>query len=121
MLICGHVVDRLKLQSAKLQAEPSKCALQLMGCLFTAEELVNGNPSGNTNSKDELRKRTIKKLDPSRIKYIHGELCVMVTSDFQTSSDYLEEKWPNSFVSVLKKMTQKCTDYYSSRKDLRHT
>ena len=27
----------------------SKCALQLMSCLFSAEELVNGNPSGNTN------------------------------------------------------------------------
>ena len=91
MLICGHVVHCLKLQSAELQAEPSKCALQLMGCLFTAEP-VNGNPSGNTNSKDELRKRTIKKLHPSRIKYIHSELYIMVTSDFQTSLDYLEEK-----------------------------
>lgn len=62
----------LKLQAAKLQSEPSRCALQLMSCLFTAEELVNGNPSGVTNSKDPVRKGTIKKLDPKRIKYIIG-------------------------------------------------
>ena len=51
MLICGHAVDCLKLQSAESQVKPSKCALQLMALLFTAEELVNGNSSGNTNSK----------------------------------------------------------------------
>ena len=71
-MICGHSVDRLKLQSAKLQGDPSKCALQLMSCLFSVEELVNGNPSGHTNSKDDIRKKTIKKLDPERIKYISG-------------------------------------------------
>ena len=40
---------------------------------------------------------------------------IMVTSDFLTSSDYLEEK------NVLEKMTQKCTDDYSSRRELRYT
>ena len=60
MLTCGHVVDRLKLQSTKLQAEPSKCALQLIGCLLRAKEVVNGNPSGNINCKDELRKQPLK-------------------------------------------------------------
>ena len=49
--ICGQKVDRLRLQSAKLQKTPARCALQLLSCLFTDEELVNGNPSENTNSK----------------------------------------------------------------------
>ena len=40
--IFGHVVDRLKLQSAKLNSDSSKCALQ--SCLFSIEEMVNGNP-----------------------------------------------------------------------------
>lgn len=66
-------MDRLKLQSAKLHKDPGKCALQMLDCLFTTDDLVNGNPSGLTNSKDELRRKTIKKLDPERIKYICGE------------------------------------------------
>lgn len=72
VLINSHKVDRLKLQSAKLQSDASKCALQLLGCLFSAEELVNGNPSGTTTAKDVVRKRTIKKLDPVRMNYIIG-------------------------------------------------
>lgn len=106
VLIYGYKVDRLKLQSAKLQCDPSKCGLQLLGCLFSPEELVNGNPSGITNSKDEMRQKSIKKLDPLRITYIH---------------DYIEEKWPNSFPPLLKKFTQKCTDMYNNRKELRHS
>ena len=78
VLIYGHKVDRLKLQSAKLQCDPSKCGLQLLGCLFSPEELVNGNPSGITNSKDEMRQKSIKKLDPLRITYIHGMLVVII-------------------------------------------
>lgn len=80
-----HKVDRLKLQSAKVQGEASKCALQLMSCLFSAEELVNGNPSGNTNSKDEMRRKTIQKLDPKGIQYISGmynTLCVYYYLEF---------------------------------------
>ena len=56
-----------------MHKDPGKCALQLMDCLFTTKELVNGNPSGQTNSKDDTRKSNIKKLDPNKIKYIHGE------------------------------------------------
>lgn len=75
-------MHRIKLQSAKLCTDSSKCALQLMSCLFSAEELVNGNPSGLTNSKDETRIRTIKKLDVNKIKYIRGKTeystCVII-------------------------------------------
>ena len=120
-MIYGHKVDRLKLQSAKVQGEASKCALQLMSCLFSAEELVNGNPSGNTNSKDEMRRKTIQKLDPKRIQYISGMyntfVCILLPWIYL---DYIEKKWPNSFDKVLK-MTQKCTDFYHARKELRHT
>lgn len=67
-------MDRIKLQSAKLQTDATKCALQLASCLFSLEELTNGNPSGVTNSKDEVRKRTVEKLNPIRMKYITGKL-----------------------------------------------
>ena len=68
--ISGHKIDdMMKLQHAKLQSD---YALQLMSALFTAEEMVNGNPSRITNSKDETRRRTIKPLDASRIQYIKG-------------------------------------------------
>ena len=70
--VCGKDVDRLKLQSAKLQSKPARCALQLLSCLFSDEELVNGNPSGNANSKEEARIKTIQKLDPNRLCYISG-------------------------------------------------
>ena len=56
ILVCGQNVNRLKLATAKLQNDPSKCALQLVAVLFTAEELVNSNPPGFTNSKDEAQK-----------------------------------------------------------------
>lgn len=49
-----------------------------MSCIFTAEELVNGNPSGHTNSKDESRIKTIQKLDPERIKFINGKVAIML-------------------------------------------
>ena len=73
MLIGGQKVNRIKLQAAKLQTDATKCALQLASCLFTVEELTNGNPSGVTNSKDEARKRTLQKLDPIRMKYVTGK------------------------------------------------
>jgi len=65
-------VEKLKLQNAKLQDSEALCALKLLNCLFTDEELVNGNPTGITNSKDERRKATIKELDPKRMGYIKG-------------------------------------------------
>ena len=62
----------MRLAAAKLHNDPAKCGLQLLGLLFSDEELVNGNPTGVSNSKDEQRKNTIKKLDPARMKYIEG-------------------------------------------------
>ena len=55
-----------------MQSKSVKCALQLLGVLFSPEELTNGNPSGNTNSKDEVRWGRITKLDSQRMKYIEG-------------------------------------------------
>lgn len=72
LLLCGHKVNSLRLAQAKLQAEPSKAALKLLSCLFDPEELVNGNPSGSTNSKDVHRQQTIKKLDAGRMNYLAG-------------------------------------------------
>ena len=60
VMISDHKIDMMKLQHAKLQPDYGKCALQLMNALFTAKEMVNANPSGMTNSKDETRLKTIK-------------------------------------------------------------
>lgn len=107
--ICGHKVNSLRLAQAKLQAEPSKAALKLLSCLFDPEELVNGNPSGSTNSKDVHRQQTIKKLDAGRMNYL---------------AEYLESKWPGSSQQgdIRRKLTQKCTDMYNDvrYKVLRH-
>ena len=37
-------------------------------------------------------------------------------------ADYISSKWPDALVKdkIMKKLTQKCTDLYSSRKELRH-
>ena len=67
------MVDNLKYQSAILHKDVGKCALQLLDCLFDTTELVNGNPSGQTKSKDPNRQKSIRKLDPERINYICGE------------------------------------------------
>ena len=47
-----------------------------MDCVFTTEEMVNGNPSGMTKSKDPIRKRTIRALDPDKMKFINGILSI---------------------------------------------
>ena len=74
-MISGKPIDRLKLQQPKLQSDPSKCALQLMSCLFSSEELSTYNPSGLTKSSIEShRGQTIGKLDPSRMRYIRSQL-----------------------------------------------
>ena len=79
-MIHGKKVDELKLQQAKIHPDAAKCALQLMSVLFDIKELVNGNPSGITNSKDEARLRTIKRLDPKRMLYIKGiHVCNLAT------------------------------------------
>ena len=45
--------------------------------------------------------------------YLYDDINFMPT-------DYIEEKWPGQFnSSILKKLTQKCTDLYNNRKDLR--
>jgi hypothetical protein len=56
-------VDQVKIENAKLQANPGTAALKLMDCIFTTAELVNSNLSGVTKSKDTARQRTIRPLD----------------------------------------------------------
>ena len=77
--ICGRDVENLKYQSAILHKSPGKCALQLLDCLFSTKELVNGNPNGQTRSKEEGRKNNITQLDPIRIQYICGEHCYSIS------------------------------------------
>ena len=67
-------MDKLRLANAKLQAEPGNAALKLMDCVFSVEEMVNGNPSGVTKSKDDDRKKTIKPLPAEKMKFINGTL-----------------------------------------------
>ena len=73
--LCG--VDKLKLANAKLQSDPASAALKLMDAVFTTEEKVNANPSGVTKSKDPVRKRTIRTLDPDKMQYINGKYLYM--------------------------------------------
>ena len=42
--------------------------LKLLAALFSEKELVNGNPSGVSKSKDTLRHKIIKRLDVDRMK-----------------------------------------------------
>jgi hypothetical protein len=35
------------------------------------------------------------------------------------SLDYVQGKWPEKFSLVHRKLTQKCTDLYNSKKELR--
>ena len=62
----------IKFTNAKLQKDASSAALKLMDCVFTTAELVNSNPSGQTNSKDSLRQRTVRALDPAKMQFISG-------------------------------------------------
>ncbi len=70
--VCGHTISSLKLAQAKLQVDPSKAALKLLVGLYNPEELVNVNPTGTTNSKDQHRRDTIQKLHTGRMKYLKG-------------------------------------------------
>ncbi len=67
-------VNRLKLAQAKMMGDPSKAALKLLACLFTAEELVNSSPTGATNSKNPKRVASIAKLESGRMKYLKGSI-----------------------------------------------
>ena len=64
-------VDKLRLANAKLQSDPGNAALNLMDCVFTVEEMLNGNPFGVTKSKDN-RNKTIKPLDAEGMQFING-------------------------------------------------
>ena len=72
-MIGGHELDPLKLATAKLQSQPGQAALKLMDCLFTTKEMVNGNLSGATNSKELARQQGMRKLDHTRLQYIFGK------------------------------------------------
>ena len=67
-------VDAVRLANAKLQPDAGSTALKLMDCMFSTAKMVNGNPSGVTRSKDEARQRTIRALDPQKMRYIDGML-----------------------------------------------
>ena len=63
-------IDPVRLESAKLQPTAGTCALKLMDCMFTLEELVKSNPSGVTKSKDPDRACTLSILDPHRMTMV---------------------------------------------------
>ena len=65
-------VDAVRLANPKLQPDAGSAALKLMDCIFSTTEMVNGNPSGATCPKDATRQRTIRTLDPQRLRYIDG-------------------------------------------------
>ena len=75
-LVCLHAYliyvlpRRVCKSSAKELDNADKSALKLLEILFTPEELVNGNLTGSTTSKDEWRKATVQKLAEDRIKII---------------------------------------------------
>ena len=96
--------------------------------------MVNCNPSGITKSKDPARQKTIRPLPLEKMKYIDGVLqlhmshvhiyinmfrwvkqaiCLFTIHVF--SSDILQEKWKVTTAdkTIRKKLTQKCTDYFS--------
>ena len=72
-MFSGVPVNKLKLQAAKLHSDAGKCGLAMMSCIFTPDELVNGNLAGVSNSKEEARKKGIKQLDPNRMKFIQSK------------------------------------------------
>lgn len=74
------VCDPLKLAKAKLSNKPETAALKLMDCFFSTEEMVNCNPSGVTKSRDVMRQKTIKMLEPSKMKCIDGMLVFICVS-----------------------------------------
>lgn len=76
-------VDKLRLTNAKLLPDFGSAALKLIDCLFTEEEMVNGNPSGNTKSSDPIRKASIFPLDSHRMQYIYGKIFISCSSTKQ--------------------------------------
>ena len=105
MVICRRRVDALKLQQVKLNKDPGRCALQILGGLFI--------PEGVTNSKDEVRCRSIKYLDSIRMMYIQGISKYVFDTNYMMNinlcpTDYIEEQWLGQFkkLLIIKKLTQ---------------
>ena len=71
-------VDAVRLANAKLQPDTGTAELKLMDCVFSTSEMVNGNPSGVTRSKDQIRQRTIRPLDAQKMRYIDGMIVLLV-------------------------------------------
>ena len=76
-MIGSKPIDKLKLQATKLHKDPAKCGLALMSCLFTAQELVNRNPTGTIRSTDERRIENVQQLDPKQMSYIQCKVHYM--------------------------------------------
>lgn len=115
--------EKDKLANAKLQSDPGTAALKLMDCVFTTEEMVNSNPSGITKSKDSTRKKTIKRLDPTKMQYIDGNVLFYHLHEnviLFSITDFLQDKFGVNTTdkNIRKCMTQKCTDYFT---DSRYT
>lgn len=49
----------------------------LWTAFFSTKEMVNGNPSGVTRSKDATRQRTIQALDPEKMRFIDGTFYII--------------------------------------------
>lgn len=118
-------LDPLRLAKAKLCASAEAAALKLMDCVFSTEELVNGNPSGKTKSHDSSRQQTIRMLDPAKMRYIDGTYSVLwsvpIIIACTLSSDTLSKLWPGKTTAdpvIRRKMTQKCTDAYNDRRNV---
>ena len=77
-------MDELRLANAKLMPDAHQAALKKLDCLFTVEELVNGNPSGNTKSQNPDRISTIKPLHGQKMQYIYAELYYTIFDNILT-------------------------------------
>ena len=98
-------------------------ALKLMSYFFTKHELTNGTPLGTTTSKDERRVKTVQKLNPSIMQYIEGinDIVDSCANNYiiLIITEKLESKWPGSYKSVHRQMSQKCVDAYGNNPTLR--
>lgn len=66
-------VDGVRLANAELQPDAGSAVLKLMDCVISVAEMVNGNPSGVTCSKDETHQKTICPLDAQKMSGMIGE------------------------------------------------
>ena len=68
--ICGHTVNKLKLANTLIQKDAGSMGLKLLACLFMEKELVNGNLSGITKSKDPICIHNINSLHATIILHV---------------------------------------------------